>query len=181
MSNPYVGEVRMFAFAFTPRNWARCIGQTMTIQQNAALYSLLGVQYGGNGSTTFMLPDYRGRTPLGRTTTGAGQPAGSPNYINGQAGGTETVTLTQAQIPSHTHVLSGVTTNGNKVSPVSNAFATPQPAGGNFYVPSNDASKVELNSATVAISGGNQPHNNMQPSLVVQFAIALVGIYPSRN
>ncbi len=181
MSNPYVGEVRMFAFAFTPRNWARCLGQTMAIQQNAALYSLLGVQYGGNGSTTFMLPDYRGRTPLGRTTTGAGQPDESPNYTNGQAGGTETVTLTQAQIPSHTHELCGVTTNGNKVSPVSNAFATPQPAGGNFYVPANDISKVVLNTATVAFSGGAQPHNNMQPSLVVQFAIALVGIYPSRN
>ena len=181
MSNPYVGEVRMFAFAFTPRNWARCIGQTMAIQQNAALYSLLGVQYGGNGSTNFNLPDYRGRTPLGRTTTGTGQPAGSPNYTNGNIGGTENVTLTQAQIPSHTHGLFGVTTNGTKVSPVSNAFATPQPAGGNFYVPSNDVSKVELNAATVAISGGNQPHNNMQPSLVVQFAIALVGIYPSRN
>ncbi len=181
MSNPYVGEVRMFAFAFTPRNWARCLGQTMAIQQNAALYSLLGVQYGGNGSTTFMLPDYRGRTPLGRTTNGAGQPVGWPNYNNGNTGGTEAVTLTEAQMPAHTHELFGVASNGTKVSPVSNAFATPQPAGGNFYVPANDANKVALNTATVAISGGNQPHNNMQPSLVVQFAIALVGIYPSRN
>ncbi len=181
MSNPYVGEVRMFAFTFTPRNWARCIGQTMAIQQNAALYSLLGVQYGGNGSTNFNLPDYRGRTPLSRTTNMATQPAGWPQYSNGNTGGTENVTLTQAQIPSHTHDLFGVTANGTKVSPVSNAFATPQPAGDNFYVPPTDVKKVALNAATVAISGGDQPHNNMQPSLVVQFAIALVGIYPSRN
>lgn len=181
MSNPYVGEVRMFAFAFTPRNWARCIGQTMAIQQNAALYSLLGVQYGGNGSTNFNLPDYRGRTPLCRTTSGTGQPAGSPNYVNGNTGGTETVALTLAQMPPHNHSLLGVTANGNKVTPVANTFATTQPAGNLFYVPGNEGNLVPLNAGTVAIAGTGQSHNNMQPSLVVQFAIALAGIYPSRN
>jgi len=171
----------MFAFAFTPRNWAKCMGQTLQIQQNAALYSLLGVQYGSNGSSTFNLPDYRGRTPLGRTTGGAGQPGGWPNYSNGNTGGTENVTLTSPQMPAHSHEMYGVTANGSKVAPLNNMFATPKTAGANFYVPANDTSKVLLNQATVAISGGSQPHNNMQPSLVVQFAIALVGIYPSRN
>jgi microcystin-dependent protein len=167
----------MFAFAFTPRNWARCIGQTMTIQQNAALYSLLGVQYGGNGSTNFNLPDYRGRTPLGRTTSGTGQ----PNYANGNTGGTETVALSLDQMPPHNHSLLGVKDNGNRVIPVANTFATTQPAGNFFYVPESEGNLVQLNAATVAPVGTGQPHNNMQPSLVVQFAIALVGMYPSRN
>lgn len=178
MSMPYIGEVRMFALPFAPRHWADCAGQQMAINQNQALFSLLGTVFGGNGTTTFGLPDYRGRTPLGLGT----DPGPGTNYISGQVGGLENVTLLTSQIPPHTHAFYAQNgpANSPNPSPASGDNLCAVPDIGNYYVAA-DNNLAALAADALGTSGGNQAHNNLQPSLVLRFSIALQGVFPSRN
>lgn len=174
MSEPFIAEIKMFAGNFPPRGWAFCDGQLLSISQNSALFSLVGTIYGGNGTTTFALPDLRGRVPM---HWGQG-PGRTPRQI-GETGGTETVTLTGSQIPAHTHQVApaAATGEGQTAQPGGNV-----PAAGEEptkpYAPTSDTA---LAPSTSTSFGGNQPHENLPPFQCVSFVIALVGIYPSRN
>jgi len=174
MSEPFVGEIRMFAGNFAPRGWALCDGQLLAVSQNDALFSLLGTIYGGDGRTTFGLPDARGRVPV---HAGSG-PGLSPRPL-GQKSGSESVTVTPGQLPIHTHPLQATSASGNSQTPVGKAIS---PTGGlvDAYVEDNDDPK---NMAPQAISnvGGSQSHANLQPFLCLNFIIALFGIFPSRS
>jgi microcystin-dependent protein len=171
VSEPYIGEIRMFAFGSrgAPNGWQSCDGSLLPISEYDALFALIGTTYGGDGQTTFAVPDLRGRVPL-HQGTGPGQ----SSYIIGQQGGTETVTLTESQIPAHTHAL-----------PVSAAAATsPNPK--SAVLAANSADPVFADTATasmsataVGLAGGSQPHENCMPTLTVAFAIAYFGIFPS--
>lgn len=168
MSEPFIGQTMMVGFNFAPRGWAFCNGQLLPIAQNTALFSLLGTTYGGNGQTTFALPDLRGRTPVGAT--------GFPVQL-GEQGGLENVTLLPNQIPAHGHALNASTTPGTTRNP-GNALYGATPAA--LHGPSS-GSPVQLDARTIAQAGSSQPHNNMQPYLAINFCIALQGIFPSRN
>ncbi len=178
MSMPFIGEVRMFALPFPPRHWADCAGQQMAINQNQALFSLLGTVFGGNGTTTFGLPDYRGRTPLGRGT----DPVYGISYNPGQSGGLENVTLLTSQIPPHTHAFyaQNAPANAANPSPAGGANLCAVPDIGDYYVAA-DNNLATLAADALGTSGSNQAHNNLQPSLVLRFSIALQGVFPSRN
>lgn len=171
MSSPYIGEIRMFGGSFAPVGWALCQGQTIPISQNDTLFNLIGTTYGGDGQNTFNLPDLSGRVPVHQ-----GQGSGiSQQYIIGEQGGVESVTLTTQQMPSHTHAFVGCTNSALASSPANAIYgkavsATP------FYAGTPD---VSLNAGSVQPQGGNQPHENMQPFLVVTFIISLYGIYPT--
>jgi len=167
MTEIYLGQILPAAFQFAPRGFAQCNGQLMAIAQNQALFSLLGTQYGGDGRTTFALPDLRGRTPLG---------INSSNPI-GAVGGSETVTLNSQQIPSHTHQLAGTAASNTTRNPNGGMLGT---ATANIYAPTGGP-QVELAQGSIAATGGTQPHENMQPYSVINFCIALNGIYPSRD
>lgn len=191
----YMGTVMAWAPNFAPRGWAFCQGQTLSISQNSALFSLLGTTYGGDGQTTFRLPDLRGRTPLG-----PGQGPGLSSYELGQVSGSESVTITQNEMPAHNHPAQ----TGNAPIQVSagNADASTPANGSSIAVPgtvsgrdftatlgfNSAAPSVMLNQATsgpasvtVGLSGGSQPHNNMQPYLALNFIICTQGIFPPRN
>ncbi|WP_019962361.1 phage tail protein [Woodsholea maritima] len=172
MSDPYVGEIRMFAGNFAPRGWAFCDGQLLAVSQNDALYSLLGTIYGGDGRTTFGLPDMRGRIPLHQ-----GRGPGLSERRLGSKGGAEKVTLTVNQMPSHTHNIRANTQPGDSDSPAGRVFA--ETASTPIYAEDNPS--VNFNSETITQTGGSRAHYNMQPSICVNFIIALFGIYPSRH
>jgi microcystin-dependent protein len=176
MSDQFVGEIRMFAGSFAPNQWALCDGQLLPISQNTALFSLLGTYYGGNGQTTFALPDLRGCSPIG---WGAGP--GLSQVDLGEVLGTETVTLVGNQIPSHTHQVSATSATGTTGNPSAAMWAVSQQgrAKENLYGP--PASLVAMDAAAVGAVGGGQPHNNLAPYLVVNFIIALQGIFPPRG
>jgi microcystin-dependent protein len=178
MSTPFLGEIRLFAGNFAPKNNALCTGQIVSIQQNAALFSLLGTFYGGNGTTTFALPDLRGRAPLG-----FGQGPGLSSYSIGEQDGTESVTITNSTMPMHTHIVTASTTNANQTTPGSNGFAALQAPWQRFWTA--DAKKngpaTQLNNAIIGFNGGNQPHENRMPTIAISMIIALSGIFPSRN
>lgn len=172
MSEPFIGEIRMFGFNFAPRGWAMCNGQLLAIAQNTALFSLLGTTYGGNGQTTFALPELRGRVPMHW-----GQGPGLSPYSQGQMGGSETVTLVTTQIPAHSHTVqcsSDDATSGDPFNCVPSAF--PQ----KIYAGAPTPGRV-MNPTMITGGGSNQPHANIQPYCVVNFCIALEGIFPSRN
>lgn len=169
MSEPFVGEVKAFGFPFAPRNYAQCNGQQMPISQYQALFALLGTQYGGNGQTTFALPNLQGRTPAG--ATGA--------LPQGTALGSETVTLMVNQIPSHTHAMNGTSTVANRRPARGNSFANDTSPVTQFYAPAGNL--VALAPQSLSPNGSNQAHANMQPFLAVNYCIALTGIFPSRN
>lgn len=172
MSEPFLGEIKAFAFGFVPRGWLSCDGRSLPIQQYTALFALLGTNFGGNGVTTFNLPDLRGATPAGVGT----RPGGS-TYDLGEAGGVESVTLTQAEMANHGHAMIADQAPAAIASPGNNYLARP-PAGKNLYGP--PASLVPLNPGTIGVAGGGQPHNNLQPFLAVNYCIATQGIFPSR-
>lgn len=171
MAEPFVGEIRMFAGNFAPRGWALCGGQLLAVSQNDALFSLLGTIYGGDGRTTFGLPDLRGRIPVHQGTG----PGLSPRRL-GERGGTENVTLTVQQIPSHSHAQHATGDLAGRADPSAAlrarhdtpAFAAPDPP-------------VAMEADTIGSAGGNQHHTNVAPFLCVHFIIALFGIYPSRS
>jgi microcystin-dependent protein len=172
MSEPFVAEIKMFAGNFAPRGYATCDGQILPISQNTALFSLLGTNYGGNGTSNFGLPNLQGNAPMHQ-----GNGAGLTPRIVGETGGSQNVTLLQSQLPAHTHFLQGV-----------QGLATTTTAAGNMLAANRDrapfssvATAVTMNALAILPMGGNLPHNNMQPYLVLIFIIALQGIYPARN
>lgn len=167
MSEPFLGELRPFAFNFAPRGWALCHGQLLSITQNQALFSLLGTMYGGNGQTTFALPDLRGRTPV-HVGNGVNQ---------GEQSGTENHTLIISEMPNHVHVVSASSSPANTGTPSGAVLLATAQA--DIYT-SPDA-LTPMQPGSVSNAGGNQPHNNMQPYLVINFCIAMQGIFPSRN
>lgn len=168
MSEPFVGEIKMFAGNFAPRGYALCDGQLLAISQNEALFSLLGTTYGGDGRTTFALPDMRGRLPI--------HSEGSFNL--GQKSGSETVTMTVSQMPQHEHGIAATTDFASDNDPSGGLPATA--AGENLYNATADADS-SLDAAIIGAAGGNQPMTNLMPTLCVNFIIALVGIFPSRT
>ena len=166
MSEQFIGEIRMMAFNFPPKFWALCNGQSLPINQNQALFSLLGTTYGGNGQTTFALPNFQGRTPI---HMGSG-------FTQGQVGGSESHALVVSQMPSHTHTLNASSSASAAAIPTNNSFAN---GAAKLYAAQNNG--AVLQASTVGNAGGSQPHNNMQPYSVISFCIALAGIFPSRN
>lgn len=172
MSEPFIGEIRMFAGNFAPRGWAFCDGQLLAISQNDALFSLYGTIYGGDGRTTFGLPDLRGRIPI---HAGDG-PGLSSRRLGGKAG-TEEESLNVNQIPAHRHDVQVTRQIANNLSPQNNL---PAVAGGDAYL-SEESNFTSFHSTAVTAVGGSQSHSNLQPYLCVHFIVALVGIYPSRQ
>lgn len=175
MADPFVAEIRIFPFNFPPRGWAWCDGQLLPLSQNTALFSLLGTVYGGNGMNNFALPDLRGRAPMH-----PGQGPGLSLRDLGEAGGSETVTLLQTEIPSHSHALrpnnDGATTN----APSGQLAARPFGRGNNLYTTMTAPLQMMAREA-LAPAGGGQPHNNMQPYLTFHFCIAMQGVFPPRT
>jgi len=173
MADPFVAEIRMFAGNFAPTGWAACNGQLMSISQNTALFSLLGTTYGGDGRSTFGLPNLQGMTPMFW-----GQGPGLSLYDLGQTGGEPTVTLLTTQMPGHTHQASGLQGAGNQASPAGNTWAELGRATDLYAAAPGSATMSPL---ATSVAGGSQPHNNMPPYLVVMFIIALQGIFPPRS
>lgn len=173
MSEPFVGEIRMFAGNFAPRNWAFCDGQLLAVSQNDALFSLLGTIYGGDGRTTFGLPELRGRLPI-HAGTGPGL---SPRNL-GSKSGSETVTPTVNQIPSHTHTMSASTDPASETQPAGNVTGSDLTVDGYFE---NPPGAVPLGAQAITSVGGSQSHTNLMPFLCINFIIALFGVYPSRT
>jgi microcystin-dependent protein len=175
----YIGSVILFAGNFAPRGWALCQGQLLPIAQNTALFSILGTTYGGNGQTTFALPDLRGRVPVGQ-----GQGPGLSNWTLGESNGTEAVTLLSTEMPAHNHVVQVSTgeadtaTASNNYLATTNAMFGADPIAVNTY---NGSPGGTLAVNTIGATGGNQPHANLQPSLCLNYIICLEGIFPSRN
>jgi microcystin-dependent protein len=170
MSDPYVGEIRMFAGNFAPAGWAFCQGQLMPISENETLFNLIGTTYGGDGQSTFALPNLQSRVPIHMGTGGGGA------YVLGQMAGEEQVTLTGNQIPSHTHVPVANTGNGSAASPSGNFWA--QSANLPY---STQPPTASMAATAIGSTGGSQPHDNMIPFLVVNFIISLFGIYPTQT
>lgn len=168
MSEPFLGEIKIMSFNFPPRGWALCNGQLLPINQNQALFALFGTTYGGNGQTNFALPDFRSRVPVHQ---GAG-------FTMGQRAGQEAHTLTISEIPAHNHFAVAVSNVQNSIAPTNNSFfAATTPS--EFY--SGAAPDTTMLPAMLGNQGGNQPHNNMQPYLTLNFCVALQGIFPSQN
>ncbi|SFL05822.1 phage tail protein [Rhodanobacter glycinis] len=168
MSDFFVGQVMPTGFAFAPKGFALCNGQVLPIAQNQALFSLLGTQFGGDGVRTFMLPDLRGRTPIGS----------NGDYPVGAVGGVENVSLTTQTMPPHLHLGNGTTAAGTGRNPLNSLYGAV--AGEPLYAPASGP-QVVLNPGTLSSTGGSQPHPNMQPFGVLNFCIALTGVFPPRN
>ncbi len=172
MSEPFLAEIRMMGFNFAPRGWAFCDGQILPINQNQSLYSLLGTTYGGDGRTSFALPDIRGRTPIHVGNSGNG----GITHLEGQKSGEETHTLSAAEMPQHTHQMNAgsggtsqpIPTNTASLGEINNGYNT-------------GTNRAALRSGSISNVGGGQAHNNMQPFLAVNFCIALQGLFPSRD
>ena len=172
MADPFVAEIRIFPFNFAPRGWAWCDGQLLPLSQNTALFSLLGTTYGGNGKSNFALPDLQGRAPMH-----PGQGPGLSLHDLGEVGGSETVTLLESEIPSHSHALNASAADGFDQSPVGNRMATGVGIG-QYATP---GALTQLSALALSPAGGDQPHNNMQPYLTFYFNIALQGVFPPRT
>ena len=170
MADPFVAEIRIFPFNFAPRGWAWCDGQLLPLSQNTALFSLLGTTYGGNGKSNFALPDLQGRAPMH-----PGQGPGLSLHDLGETGGSETVTLLESEIPSHSHGLRGSNSLGDNPNPAGNSLARYV----NAYQQTVNANLVSMSDQSLPPAGGDQPHTNFQPYLCVNFIISLFGIFPS--
>jgi microcystin-dependent protein len=166
MSNPFIGEIRIFAGNFAPAGWAFCDGTPMAISENDALFNLIGTTYGGDGQSTFNLPDLRGRLPMHQGN----------GYILGEAAGTESVTLTVQQIPAHSHPLLASGDLGSSPDPLGNVTAQSRTAGVDLYL--EDVPNTNMAANAIAPVGGSQPHENMQPYLGLNVIISLYGVYP---
>lgn len=171
MSDPYIGEIRMVGFNFPPQGWASCNGALLPISENDALFNLIGTTYGGDGQTTFALPDLQSRVPVSM-----GQGSGS-NFVIGQKSGEESVTLTALQTPTHTHAILAQTANGTQPGPAGAIFAAS--VSDTIYAAVDP--NVNMNGNLLPLQGGSQPHDNMVPFLVINFIISLFGIFPSQT
>jgi microcystin-dependent protein len=168
MSSPFIGEIRMFGGNFAPAGWAFCDGSLIPISENDALFNLIGTTYGGDGQSTFALPDLRSRVPVHV----------GPGFALAQSGGVETVTLTTSQIPAHSHVPQANANAGTQVSPAGGVWAVSNPSLNQY---SALAPNATLNAAALGSSGGSQPHDNMAPFLTINFILSLFGIFPSQT
>jgi microcystin-dependent protein len=166
MAEPFLSEIRMMSFVFAPKGWALCNGQLLPINQNQALFALLGTTYGGNGQTTFALPDFRGRTPIHVAS----------NHSLGEKGGEQAHTLSLAELPTHVHTLNATNSGGGGIVPNNNVLGN---AGSQVFT--GPQALVAMNPGCVPPVGGSQAHLNMQPFLTISFCIALQGIFPSPN
>jgi microcystin-dependent protein len=171
MADPFVAEIRIFPFNFAPKGWAFCDGQILPISQNTALFSLLGTTYGGDGKSNFALPNMQGNAPMH-----PGQGPGLSLHDLGETGGSETVTLLESEFPSHSHAVNASAADGTTGAP--NGQLVAKGVGVNMYTTTFTA--TTLNPNAVAPAGGDQPHNNMQPYLTLNFCIALQGVFPPR-
>ena len=171
MSEPFIGEIRIFGFNFAPTGWAQCNGQILPISQNTALFSVIGTMFGGNGTSNFGLPNLQNIAQLG---------AGTLNgftYEPGEMAGEETVTLVSSQLPPHIHNVNCNSANGNQYGPPGNIWATDVSTTNEYAPPSTGT----MNPGTISPAGNNQPHNNIQPYLVLNYCISLNGVYPTRG
>jgi microcystin-dependent protein len=176
MSDPFVAEIRIFAGNFAPRGWALCNGQLLPISQNTALFSLLGTTYGGDGRTTFALPNLQGSAPMH-----AGQGSGLSNRLLGETGGTSNVTLMPSQMPAHAHTVNGSSNAGTDVVPTNNDWGVASVTRGQRLYSQNAGTSPLMSPQAFSTNGGGQPHNNLPPYLVLTFIIALQGIFPARS
>ncbi|HJQ26448.1 MAG TPA: phage tail protein [Blastocatellia bacterium] len=171
--DPFVAEIRIFPFNFAPKGWAFCDGQILPLSQNTALFSLLGTTYGGDGKSNFALPNMQGNAPMH-----PGQGPGLSLHDLGETGGSDTVSLLESEIPSHSHAWNASNSDGTDQTPVNELLAG---GVGGISMYADPATVITLNDNTVAPAGGDQPHNNMQPYLTLNFCIALQGVYPPRT
>ncbi|MBC8114764.1 MAG: phage tail protein [Candidatus Saccharimonas sp.] len=176
MADPFVAEIRIFPFNFAPRGWAWCDGQLLPISQNTALFSLLGTTYGGNGQSTFALPDLQGSAPMH-----PGQGPGLSLHDLGEQSGTETVTLLVTEMPAHTHVLMADAEDSGEQGSLTAGVSLAKSVGGNLYQSTTNANLTPMAAQALSLAGGNLPHNNMQPYLTFYFNIALQGVFPPRT
>jgi len=176
MSEPFTAEIRIFAGNFAPRGWAFCDGQLLPISQNTALFSLIGTTYGGDGRSTTALPNLQGRAPMH-----PGRGPGLTSRRLGQRGGVEMVTLSEAQMPNHTHTLRAANIPFGALQAPTNQRTYNRSSGGNLYQTNTSSNLVAMADQALPNAGGSQAHNNMQPYLTMNFIIALVGLYPSRS
>ncbi|UED77156.1 phage tail protein [Brevibacillus sp. DP1.3A] len=171
MAEPFLGEIRMFGGDYAPQGWALCEGQIISISENDTLFSLIGTTYGGDGQTTFALPDLRGRIPLNQGKN----PGTGTTYVMGEKNGVESVTLTVPQLPAHTHTVHASSQSGTQNSPANAVWAK------NAQQYSANAPDGLMNASSLSSVGGNHPHSNLMPFTVINFIIALYGIYPSQQ
>lgn len=175
MAEPFLAQIQIFAFNFAPQGWALCNGQILAISQNTALFSLLGTNFGGNGTSNFGLPNLQSRVPIGANDSAG---PGLTQRVIGQVGGEEAVTLLSGQIPGHTHPANCSSAVGTSYDPAGNVWSVD--AGGNNEYGSGPIAG-QMSSSATGVTGGGAPHSNVQPYLAVNFCIALTGIYPSRS
>jgi microcystin-dependent protein len=175
MADPFVAEIRIFPFNFAPKGWAFCDGQILPLSQNTALFSLLGTTYGGNGQSNFALPNLQGSAPMH-----PGQGPGLSLHDLGETGGSETVSLLEAEIPAHTHTLQASNQPGEDPAP-NPSEALARSVGASLYQSVTNTNLVQLSPNALVPTGGDQPHNNMMPYLTLNFCIALQGVYPPRT
>jgi microcystin-dependent protein len=174
--DPFVAEIRIYPFNFAPKGWAFCDGQLLPLSQNTALFSLLGTTYGGDGKSNFALPDMQGNAPMH-----PGQGPGLSLHDLGETGGSQTVSLLESEIPSHSHSVMASTSTANRTGPVGNSFARTASGATPYIAGSPTPPLVSMNPNMLTPAGGDQPHNNMQPYLTLNFCIALQGVYPPRT
>jgi microcystin-dependent protein len=179
MSSPFVAEVRIFPFNFAPKGWALCDGQLLSISQNTAVFSLLGTFYGGNGQTTFALPNLQGSVPIHTTQYSGGGPFGQ--FDIGQSGGEDFVTLLTSEMPAHPHTVQGDINAVNSVNTTPGGSIPGNTSPDLIYSTSATPQLGMMNPAMISIAGGSQPHNNLMPYLTLNYCIALQGIYPPRT
>ena len=175
MATPFLGEIKIMSFNFPPRGWAFCNGQVLSIQQNTALFSLLGTFYGGNGTTTFQLPNLQSSVPIHQGTS-----AGN-TFVVGQNGGLESVQLNTNQLPQHNHLLAAVNSPGASAKGFDHFLAQSATTVDAAVYLQGNSNLTTLNSTSLLSAGGGQPHSNIQPYLTLNFCIALQGVFPSRN
>ncbi len=174
--DPFVAEIRIFPFDFAPKGWAFCDGQILPLSQNTALFSLLGTTYGGDGKSNFALPNMQGNAPMH-----PGQGPGLSLHDLGEMSGSETVTLLELEIPSHSHTMMSLPAPGNRTAPGNNSMARVSGTTGPYLPASPLPALVAMSNNAITPAGGDQPHNNMQPYLTLNFCIALQGVYPPRT